>query len=127
MANNEHFKKLALSFPGTEESPHFEKTSFRVKKKIWPTLDEAKQLACFKLSPIDQSVFCSFDKSVIYALKNKWGLQGWTLVELKKIKQNMLKDIASTAYNELALAKPLQLKKINSNGIHFILINTTSY
>ena len=62
MANNEHFKKLALSFPGTEESPHFEKTSFRVKKKIWPTLDEAKQLACFKLSPIDQSVFCSFDK-----------------------------------------------------------------
>ena len=46
MANNEHFKKLALSFPGTEESPHFEKTSFRVKKKIWATLDEAKQLAC---------------------------------------------------------------------------------
>ena len=48
MANNEHFKKLALSFPGTEESPHFEKTSFRVKKKYgqhwmkqnnWPVLN----------------------------------------------------------------------------------------
>ena len=55
------------------------------------------------------------------------GTTGMDIGCTKKNKQNMLKDIASTAYNEVVLAKPLQLKKINSNGIHFILINTTSY
>jgi hypothetical protein len=40
-----------------------------------------------KLSVIDQSVFCAFDKTIIYPVNNKWGKQGWTLVELKKIKK----------------------------------------
>jgi hypothetical protein len=65
MANNEYFKKRALSFPGTEASPHFDKPSFRIKKKIWVTLDETKQLACFELSPVAQSVFCAFKKPII--------------------------------------------------------------
>ena len=31
------FRKLALSFPEATEGPHFEKTSFRGKKKIFAT------------------------------------------------------------------------------------------
>jgi hypothetical protein len=65
MANNEYFKKRALSFPRTEASPHFDKTSFRVKKKIWIRLDEVKKMASFKLYPVAQSVFCAFKKPVI--------------------------------------------------------------
>ena len=110
MASCADFKKLALSFADTEASPHFEKTSFRIKKKIWATLDETKQVACLKLTPVTQSVFCSFDKTIIYAVPNKWGLQGWTLVELKKIKMAMLKDITSTAFYEFAPGKQ-QLKR----------------
>ncbi len=99
------FQKLALSFPGTEEQPHFEKTSFRVKKKIWATVDLATGLVCLKLSPVDQSVFCAFDESIIYPVKNKWGLQGWTMVDLSKIKKPMLKDIAATAFASVAKIK----------------------
>lgn len=33
MITLEIFRELALSFPETTEEPHFEKTSFRVKKK----------------------------------------------------------------------------------------------
>jgi hypothetical protein len=102
MTDNIHFQKLALSFPGTEEHPHFEKKSFRVKKKIWATLNILDHRACLKLSPIDQSVFCAFDKAIIYPASNKWGLHGWTMVELSKIKKAMLKDIAATAYREVA-------------------------
>ncbi len=111
MANNNGFRKLALSFPETVALPHFEKTSFRIKKKIWATLDEPNQRACLKLSLVDQSVFCAFDQSIIYPVNNKWGQQGWTLVELTKIKKNMLKDIATMAYNEVAIKKIVKNKQ----------------
>ena len=105
MTDSNSFQKLARSFPGTEELPHFEKISFRVKKKIWATLDIVNHKACLKLSPIDQSVFCAFDNSIIYAANNKWGMHGWTIVELTKIKKSMLKDITATAYIEVAKNK----------------------
>ena len=97
----EIFKQLALSFPDVIEAPHFDKTSFRIKKKIFATLSEKDYRACVKLSEIDQSVFCSFDKTIIYPVPNKWGKQGWTLVDLKKIKKPMLKDLLQTAYQEV--------------------------
>jgi hypothetical protein len=100
-----NFRQLALSFPGTEELLHFEKTSFRVKKKIWATVNLATRQACLKLSRLDQSVFCAFDKSIIYPANNKWGLHGWTIVELSKIKKAMLKDIAATAFETVATNK----------------------
>jgi hypothetical protein len=102
MVNINTFKQLALSFPGVEEQPHFEKTSFRVKKKIFATHAADSHIVCVKLSEIDQSVFCAFDKTVIYPVDNKWGKQGWTLIELKKVRQRMLVDILTTAYNEVA-------------------------
>ena len=95
------FKKIALLFPGVVEQPHFEKTSFRAKKKIFATLSSENQRACVKLSEIDQSVFCAFDKTVIYPVDNKWGKQGWTNIELQKIQKAMLQDILDCAYKEV--------------------------
>jgi len=45
MVTIDSFRKLDLSFPEATEEPHFEKTSFRVKKKIFATFDEAKNRA----------------------------------------------------------------------------------
>ncbi len=105
MVEVETFRKLALSFPETVEQPHFEKTSFRVNKKIFATLSLADYKAVLKLSEIDQSVFCSFDNTIIYPVNGNWGKQGWTMVELKKVRKNMLKDILKTAYCEVAPKK----------------------
>jgi predicted DNA-binding protein (MmcQ/YjbR family) len=102
MVDEKTFKQLALSFPGAEEQPHFEKTSFRVKKKIFATHTADSHIICVKLSEIDQSVFCAFDKTIIYPVDNKWGKQGWTLVDLKKIRKEMLVDVITTAYNEVS-------------------------
>jgi predicted DNA-binding protein (MmcQ/YjbR family) len=101
MVNITTFKQLALSFQGVEEQPHFEKTSFRVKKKIFATLAPDSHTVCVKLSEINQSVFCAFDKTIIYPVNNKWGKQGWTLVELNKVPKDMLVDILTTAYNQV--------------------------
>ena len=93
-----NFKTLALSFPDVIELPHFEKTSFRINKKIFATLNKKENRACIRLSLIDQSVFCAFDLSIIYPVPNKWGKQGWTLINLAKIKKPMLKDALTQAY-----------------------------
>lgn len=101
MVSTETFRQLALSFPGTVEQPHFEKTSFRVKKKIFATLSIENSRAVLKLSLIDQSVFCLFDKTIIYPVNGAWGKQGWTVFELKKVRKPMLQDALNTAYSEV--------------------------
>lgn len=105
MVDVKTFKQLALSFPDAEEQPHFEKSSFRVKKKIFATHAPDSHIICVKLSEVEQSVFCAFDKTIIYPVDNKWGKQGWTLVDLKKVRKEMLKDILNVAYNEVASKK----------------------
>lgn len=106
MVTANKLRELALSFPETTEAPHFEKTSFRVKNKIFATYDGKKKLACLKLSEIDQDVFCLVDKSVIYPVPNKWGKQGCTYFDLSKVKINLMKDALTAAYREIAMKKP---------------------
>jgi predicted DNA-binding protein (MmcQ/YjbR family) len=101
----ESFRKLALSFPGAVEQPHFELASFRVNKKIFATLDEELERACIMLSEIDQSVFITYDLSVIYPVPNKWGLKGATYVSLKSIPKGILTDALTHAYDKAALKK----------------------
>ncbi len=98
-------REIALSFPEAMEEPHFEKTSFRVRKKIFATLDEKRGLACLKLSEIDQDVFSLADKAAVYPVPNKWGKQGWTFVHPDKLNLDFLTDILTTAYCEVAPAK----------------------
>lgn len=102
------FRTMALSFPGTIEQPHFEKTSFRVRKKIFATLDERTLVTVLKLSLVDQSVFCDIDKTMIYPVEGGWGKQGWTKAELKKVNSSILKDLLTAAY---CLIAPAQLSK----------------
>lgn len=98
-------RKLALSLPEVLEQPHFHLISFRVKKKIFCTIHEKDGRVMVKLSPKEQSVFCAFDKEIIYPVPGAWGRGGATFIELKKIKKAMLKDAILTAYCDTAPAK----------------------
>ncbi len=97
--------QLALSFPETDEHPHFDRLAFRVKKKIFATLSEKAMTANLKLTLVDQSVFCAFDSSVIYPLPGRWGRMGFTSVNLKKVKKAMFKDALTVAYCTTAPSK----------------------
>jgi predicted DNA-binding protein (MmcQ/YjbR family) len=116
MVSIENFRKLALSFPEATEEPLFEATSFRVRKKIFATYDKLKDLACIKLSEIDQDVFSSADKAIIYPVDNKWGIQGWTIIELKKVHKALFADALTTAYCQLAPKNLADLLRPNKNG-----------
>ena len=100
------FKKLALSLDGTEAKPHFDRTAFKVTgKTIFATLHEESKTANIKLSIIDQSVFCCFNKDAVYPVLNKWGLQGWTTFELNKVPTELISDALQTAYNTVLQKK----------------------
>ncbi len=45
------FRKLALSLPEATEAPHFERTSFRVGKKIFATMTAAGDEAMVRVAP----------------------------------------------------------------------------
>jgi len=95
-------RKYALSLPEAEEKSHFEIPDFRVKNKIFASLHVDKNIMMVKLSLVDQSVFCSFDKEVIYPVPGGWGRQGSTFVNLKKVKKSMLLDALTTAWKNVA-------------------------
>lgn len=95
-------RQIALSFPETDEHPHFERQAFRVKKKIFATLLERNKTLNVKLSSIDQSVFCAYDPAIIYPVPGKWGLNGMTTIELSKVKKAMVKDALTCAYCNVA-------------------------
>lgn len=102
----EHFKTLARSLPGTEENPHFDRIAFKVAgKRIFATLHEESASVNLKLNPVDQSVFCDFGKGAVYPVPNKWGLQGWTTFELKKIPKQLMLDALETAHKEVMKKK----------------------
>ncbi len=106
MVSIETFRQLALSFPDAVELPHFELISFRAKnKKIFATLDAQNNRACLMLSPVDQSVFCAYDKTIIYPVPNKWGTQGATYFELKKVRKGVLKDGLTQSFNRIISKK----------------------
>ena len=111
MVSIEAFRTLALSFPDTDEHPHFHIQAFRVRKKIFATLHEKDNRAMLQLSLIDQSVFCDYNDTVFFPVPGGWGKKGATFVDLKKVRKDMFTDALTTAYNGIVSTLQLRLKK----------------
>jgi hypothetical protein len=95
-------RKLAMSFPDVTEEPHFEKTSFRYRKKIFAAYDAKQNRVTLKLSLTDQDVFGTFEGgTVFYPVAGAWGHKGYTYVELAKVRKDMLADALELAYREV--------------------------
>ncbi|WP_316829211.1 MmcQ/YjbR family DNA-binding protein [Pedobacter aquatilis] len=105
MISTEWIRNFCLSLANTEEHPHFIKKAYKVKKRIFATLDfEAKKLT-LKLTEIDQSVFCDFKPDKIYPANGAWGKQGWTSFEFSELHEEMLTDAITLAYNNVSVKK----------------------
>lgn len=98
----EEFRNLALSFPHTEENPHFDRAAFKVtKRRIFTTMHLPSNSVNMKLSEVDQSVFCDYGKEAIFQIPNKWGKQGWTTFVLDKVPAEVIRDALDCAYREV--------------------------
>jgi len=101
MVDLETFSQLALGYAETYASPHFHKTSFRIRKKIFATLDTQNNKAVLKLSPDEQATLITLGDGVI-PVTGSWGQQGWTEVNLANIDGAVLRFALKTAYCRVA-------------------------
>jgi predicted DNA-binding protein (MmcQ/YjbR family) len=113
MTNHLLLRVFALSLPEATVEPHFEKNSYRVKKKIFATVNSEDGFFVVKLTEMQQSVFCKWDESACHPVPNKWGLQGWTRVYFEKVDEDFLKDIVKTSYMNVAPKKFVDLMRTN--------------
>jgi hypothetical protein len=98
-------RKAALSLPEAEEKSHFERPDFRVKNKIFAVIHPDKNFMMVRLSTIDQDVFCSYNKEVIFPVPGGWGKRGATFINLGKVRKTMLMDALTTAWKTVAPTK----------------------
>lgn len=101
MVDIETARQMAMALPGTEEKDHFGMPSFRLNNRIFSTLWVKENRMMVKLSLIDQSVFSSFDKNIIYPVPNKYGGTGSTFFELSSISPEILHDALTTAWQRI--------------------------
>jgi hypothetical protein len=101
MVDIETAREIALSLPGTIEGDHFGLPSFKVNNRIIATLWVKENRMMIKLPLIDQAMFSSFDKNVIYPVPNKYGGMGCTFFELSSVSPEMLRDGLDTAWKKI--------------------------
>lgn len=94
-------EKMVLSFPETSIEPHFEKISFRIRKKIFATYDAETDKLTVKLSEDIQTAFCESSR-LISPVDNKWGKQGWTYVYLNEAEPSLIKQVLFEAFCQVA-------------------------
>lgn len=101
MITGTQFAKMALSFSGTEQTPHFERIGFKViRRRMFSTYLEKDNTANIFLTREEQAVFCKMDKAV-YPVPNKWGEKGATTFELNRVPQHIVLEALLSAYNEV--------------------------
>lgn len=94
-----------MQLPEAEEHPHFVKAAFKVKKKIFATLDEQNRTLVVKFTPEEQYAFSAFDNTIIHSVGGAWGTQGWTIIDLKRVPQETFRDAVLTSYRNVAPKK----------------------
>lgn len=100
MTENE-FTDLALSFPGTESRPHFDRIGFRITgKRMFATYLDKNNTANVFLTSKEQKVFCQMHKD-IYPVPNKWGEKGATTFVLDTVPKEIITEALLSAYKEI--------------------------
>ena len=104
------FRKLALTFPETEEKSHFGKADFRVKNKIFATLLDASA-GVVKLLPEQQNMIVASEPNIFSPIKGGWGNQGWTRIQLGLIDLITAKSALNMAWRNVA---PKALQRVGT-------------
>ena len=93
------FRRIALSFEGTEESSHMGSPDFRVEGRIFATLAaQDKGYGNIKLTPEQQAAFIAEQPEVFVPVAGGWGRGGMTHVVLAEANEDLLAGALRTAW-----------------------------
>jgi hypothetical protein len=77
MVDAKDFRRIALSFNGTGEYPHFDRRAFKARV-TFATLAPDGLTANIKFAPDEQALKCTVAPDAFAPLDNAWGRRGWT-------------------------------------------------
>lgn len=93
------FRRIALSFPGAEESSHMGQPDFRVGGRIFATLASQQQgYGNLKLTPEQQAAFVEELPEVFLPIHGGWGRMGMTHIRLASANEDLLTGALHTAW-----------------------------
>jgi hypothetical protein len=112
MIQEDTFVEMALSFPATGQTPHFNRTGFKITgKRMFATYLAENNTANIFLTPAEQRIFCKMNAENIYPVPNKWGEKGATTFELNKVPKELVLEALLSAYNEVVGQKNKKSRK----------------
>ena len=101
--NAEAVRRLALALPEATEEPHFERTSFRVKGKIFATVAPDGSSMNVFVDDEQREIMCRVDPKAYETLM--WGKTGYLCVHLGKAKARDVETLLRSAWERKAPKK----------------------
>lgn len=97
----EDFRRIALTFAGSEESAHMGAPDFRVGGHIFATLaHEAKGYGNLMLTPEAQQILVTTRPDLFLPVAGGWGRKGATHVRLAEADEEALTDALRIAWEQ---------------------------
>ena len=109
------FRRIALSFPGAEESSHMGAADFRVGGRVFATLAAEKQgFGNLMLDLEHQAQFLADAPDLFLAIKGGWGRMGMTHIRLTPASEDILHGALHTAWKlRIEKNKPARRPKVS--------------
>src|SRR5881394_2578501 len=101
----EEFRKIALSFPDTEERSHMNHPDFRIGGKIFATLGPDLDWGMVKLSPEQQQVFLRNEETSFKPAAGAWGRGGATIITLAQADEAPVREAIAAAWQNITSKK----------------------
>jgi hypothetical protein len=97
MADASDFRRIALSFDGAAEYPHFDRRAFKARV-TFATLAPDELTANIKFALDEQALKCAVAPDAFVALDNAWGRRGWTCATLAALSDAELRAALEMAW-----------------------------
>lgn len=95
-------REIALDMPGTAVKDHFGRPAYSVKKKIYCTHWSEEHRAVLKLTREQQTILGEVHPDAFAPVPNKWGLHGWTNVELAHVSERTFRYALDLAWRNVS-------------------------
>jgi YjbR len=90
-------REIALSLDGVAEKPHFQRSAFKVKRNFATLAPDGKSVNLLLL-PEEQELKCEIHPTIFAPVPNKWGDQGWTIMQLDTVSYDIAKSAIEAAW-----------------------------
>lgn len=105
MITRTQFAALALSMPEAAQASHFGNADFRVRNKIFATLDTGAERGSLKVRSEIQRLLVSARPQAFVPAAGAWGNSGWTYVMLEHAELDEVRELMADAWRLIAPAR----------------------